>query len=222
MAYTTIAPATPQLRRVPASTFISRDSGHARWDIPERQQPRGFRQKSIEHKFLTPVFGTAQPLRGLSGAIRRYAYTFSEGRVAHWILLMVGDRVDLLESRLEAIRSGRPDNPITETGVLREFKDRAYRDQRKSLIAAQLGSSTASSAERGLHPDGTASASLRCCSVTRHSRTSNDLNSGIVCLTAADARGHCGYSLLQPGAVSAIGDPERVQPEPGHRGMHRH
>jgi hypothetical protein len=125
MAYTTIAPATPQLRRVPASTFISRDSGHARWDIPERQQPRGFRQKSIEHKFLTPVFGTAQPLRGLSGAIRRYAYTFSEGRVAHWILLMVGDRVDLLESRLEAIRSGRPDNPITETGVLREFKDRA-------------------------------------------------------------------------------------------------
>jgi hypothetical protein len=99
----------------------------AHWDFPERQQPIGFREKSTEHKFLTPVFGTAQPLRGLSGAIRRYAYTFSEGRTAHWLLLIAGDRVDVLEGRVGALLSGRPDNPITETGVMREFKDHAYR-----------------------------------------------------------------------------------------------
>ena len=99
----------------------------AHWDFPERQVPRGFREKSTEHKFLTPVFGTAQPLRGVSGAIRRYAYTLSEGRTAHWLLLVVGDRVDILESRLAAILSGRPDKPITETGVLSEFKNHAYR-----------------------------------------------------------------------------------------------
>jgi hypothetical protein len=97
------------------------------WDFPERQQPRGFREKSTEHKFLTPVFGTAQPLHGLSGAIRRYAYTFSEARTAHWLLLMAGDRVDVLESRVAALLSGRPDNAIAETGVLREFKNHAYR-----------------------------------------------------------------------------------------------
>jgi hypothetical protein len=102
------------------------DTG-AHWDFPERQRPRGFREKSTEHKFLTPVFGTAQPLRGLSGAIRRYAYTFSEGRTAHWLLLIAGDRVDVLESRITALLGGRPDNPVTETGVLREFKGRAYR-----------------------------------------------------------------------------------------------
>jgi hypothetical protein len=102
------------------------DTG-AHWDFPERQQPRGPREKSTEHKFLTPVFGTAQPLRGLSGAIRRYAYTFSEGRTAHWVLLIAGDRVDVLESRITALLQGRPDNPITETGVLREFKGSAYR-----------------------------------------------------------------------------------------------
>ena len=73
------------------------------------------------------MFGTAQPLRGLSGAIRRYAYTFSEGQTAHWLLLMAGDRVDVLESRVSAVLSGRPDNVIAETGVLREFKDQAYR-----------------------------------------------------------------------------------------------
>ena len=38
--------------------------------------------------FVTPVFGTAQPLRGVSGAIRRYDYTFSEGRTADWLPLV--------------------------------------------------------------------------------------------------------------------------------------
>ena len=99
----------------------------AHWDFPERQVPRGFRERSTEHKFLTPVFGTGQPLKGLSGAIRRYAYTFSEGQTAHWLLLIAGDRVDVLESRVSALMAGRPDNVITETGVLREFKGGAFR-----------------------------------------------------------------------------------------------
>ena len=102
------------------------DTG-AHWEFPERQQPRGPREKSTEHKFLTPVFGTAQPLHGLSGVVRRYAYTFSEGQTAHWLLLMAGDRVDVLESRITALLQGRPDNPVTETGVLREFRGNAYR-----------------------------------------------------------------------------------------------
>ncbi len=80
---------------------VFEDTG-AHWDFPERQQPDGFRERSTEHKFLTPVFGTAQPLRGLSGAIRRYAYKFSEGQTTHWLMLMAGDRVDFLEGRLEA------------------------------------------------------------------------------------------------------------------------
>jgi hypothetical protein len=102
------------------------DTG-AHWEFPERQPETFAREKSTEHKFVTPVFGTAQPLRGISGKIRRYAYTMSEGRSAHWLLLMLGDRVDVLEGRVEALRRGRPDNPITETGVLREFKNGAYR-----------------------------------------------------------------------------------------------
>jgi len=99
----------------------------AHWEFPERQPERMPREKSTEHKFLTPVFGTAQPLRGLSGAIRRFAYTFSEGQTAHWLLLMAGDRVDVLEGRVSAALTGRPDNVISETGVIREFKDGAYR-----------------------------------------------------------------------------------------------
>jgi len=99
----------------------------AHWDFPERQPEHWPREKSTEHQFVTPVFGTAQPLRGISGAIRRYAYTFSEGRTAHWLLLIAGDRVDVMESRIEALMNLQPDNPITETGVLAEFKRSAFR-----------------------------------------------------------------------------------------------
>lgn len=99
----------------------------AHWEFPPRQPELTPRERSTEHKFLTPVFGTAQPLRGLSGLIRRYAYTFSEGQTAHWMLLIAGDRVDVLESRVTALLQGRPDNVIAETGVLSEFKNQAYR-----------------------------------------------------------------------------------------------
>ena len=98
----------------------------AHWDFPERQPETFPREKSTEHRFLTPVFGTAQPLKGLSGMIKRHAYTYSEGRLAHWMLLMIGDRVDVLESRIGTALRGRPDNVISETGVLSEFKNGAF------------------------------------------------------------------------------------------------
>jgi hypothetical protein len=97
------------------------DTG-AHWDFPERQPGAEGRERSVEHAFVTPVFGTAQPLHGLSGAIRRLAYRrFSEGRLAHWLLLIAGDRVDAWESHLASLVRGRPDNPVTETGVRAEL-----------------------------------------------------------------------------------------------------
>ena len=97
----------------------------AHWDFPERQPETWPRERSIEHKFLTPVFGTSAPPRGLSGAIRKYAYRrFSEGRAAHWLLLIAADRVDAQESHLRSFLTLRPDNPITQTGVLAELRNR--------------------------------------------------------------------------------------------------
>jgi hypothetical protein len=49
---------------------------------------------------LTPVFGTAQPPRGLSGLIRRAGYRVPEHKAGRWLLLMLGDRVDVWEGRL--------------------------------------------------------------------------------------------------------------------------
>jgi hypothetical protein len=111
----TSRPAYPKLKFDPASTG-------AHWDSPERQPELEPRERSTEHRFLTPVFGTSVPLRGLSGVIRRYAYTISEGPLRHWLLLMLADRVDVLESRGEALAQGRPDNPLTESGIAAEWK----------------------------------------------------------------------------------------------------
>jgi hypothetical protein len=106
---------------VPRERFDPTFSG-AHWEFPDRQPEKWPRERSIEHKFLTPVFGTACPPKGLSGVIRRYSYRkYSEGRAAHWLLLLAADRVDTVESTLRSFATRHPDNPITETGVLSEF-----------------------------------------------------------------------------------------------------
>ncbi|MEU7971834.1 hypothetical protein AB0B48_07310 [Micromonospora sp. NPDC049089] len=106
---------------VPQERFDPTLNG-AHWEFPERQPEKWPRERSIEHKFLTPVFGTSCPPRGLSGVIRRYSYRrYSEGRAAHWLLLLAADRVDAVEGALASFLTRHPDNPITETGVLSEF-----------------------------------------------------------------------------------------------------
>jgi len=108
-------PSVPKLK-------FQEDLTGAHWEFPERQPEKWPRERSIEHRFLPPVFGTACPPRGLSGVIRRYSYAkYSEGRAAHWLLLMAADRVDAWENHLRSFLTLRPDNPITETGVRSEF-----------------------------------------------------------------------------------------------------
>ena len=94
----------------------------AHWEFPERQQETWPRERSIEHAFVTPVFGTSCPPKGLSGVIRKLAYRrYSEARAAHWLLLLGADRVDALEHHLRSFVSLRPDNPITQTGIRSEL-----------------------------------------------------------------------------------------------------
>ncbi|WP_432485551.1 hypothetical protein [Kineococcus esterisolvens] len=107
------------------------DLNGAHWEFPERQPERFPRERSIEHAFLTPVFGTAAPLKGVSGAVRRHAYRrYGEGRTVHWLLLVAADRVDSLEETLKSFASRHPDDPVTETGVLAEPAHHPLRSRR--------------------------------------------------------------------------------------------
>jgi hypothetical protein len=53
--------------------------------------------------------------------MRRFAYKFSEGRAAHWLILLYADRVDAAEHHIRSLATLRPDNPITETGIKAEW-----------------------------------------------------------------------------------------------------
>lgn len=107
-------PAFPQELPVPADTG-------AHWDFPDRQSADGFRERSIEHEFLPPVFGTSVPLRGVSGVVRRFAYArFSEARAAHWLLLLAADRIDAGEQHLRSVATFHADNPLVGTGLRSE------------------------------------------------------------------------------------------------------
>jgi hypothetical protein len=131
-------PSVPRERFAPGSTG-------AHWDFPERQPETWPRERSIEHKFLTPVFGTSCPPKGLSGALRKVAYArYSEGRAAHWLLLLAADRVDAVESHLRSFATLQPDNPITETGVLSEFSRRG--------LSSRLGKGRADVKHQALDP----------------------------------------------------------------------
>ncbi|MDP8938239.1 MAG: hypothetical protein M3O23_11020 [Actinomycetota bacterium] len=129
---------------VPREQFDPDLSG-AHWDFPERQPEKWPRERSIEHKFLTPVFGTSCPPRGLSGRMRKYAYReFSEARAAHWLILVAADRVDAFGSHLRSFGTMRPDNPITETGVVSEFS--------RHGIASRVGKKRADLVHQPLDP----------------------------------------------------------------------
>lgn len=53
--------------------------------------------RRMELSEFTPVFGTAQPPRGLSGLLRRAAYRIPEHKARRWLLLLGADRADVLE-----------------------------------------------------------------------------------------------------------------------------
>ena len=70
----------------------------AHWLEPE-QQVATQRPLVGQGLSLTPVFSSAVPVRGVSGALRRLAYRVPDYRARRWLLLMVADRVDALEHR---------------------------------------------------------------------------------------------------------------------------
>lgn len=118
------------------------DTG-AHWDVPEHQHHRVTVFQSIERPNCTHVFGTSAPPRGLSGLIRRYAYTFGEGIKSRWILLMLADRVDVVEGVLEDLSHGKVPNPVAEMGLKAEWKYNRAATVKKLVVGAAVAGGVA-------------------------------------------------------------------------------
>ena len=55
------------------------------------------------NKEWPPVFGTTCPPKGLSGLIRKWAASYPDHKPQHWLLKLLGDRVDSAEHRFKKL-----------------------------------------------------------------------------------------------------------------------
>lgn len=94
--------------------------------------------RSSEHARLTPVFGTARPPSGVSGRIRDLACRYSEGRLSHWMLVMLADRVDVLEGLRSDLARGQVPDLVRETGLATEWRYNRPAVIRKAVIAGLI------------------------------------------------------------------------------------
>jgi hypothetical protein len=90
--------------------------------------------KSTEHGQMPPVFGTSCPPRGISGALRDFAYHFSEGRLMRWLTLMLADRVNVVEALVGDLAHGHVANIPREMGLRSELKYNRAAFTRKTVM----------------------------------------------------------------------------------------
>ena len=82
----------------------------------------------------------------MSGVIRRFSYArYGEGQAAHWLLLMLADRVDAVDEHVTFFAILRPDDPITQTGITAEFTNHG--------LSSRVGRKRTDLAHEPLDPD---------------------------------------------------------------------
>ena len=124
-------PAVP-MERMPAR-FIHPHEGK----LP--QQPENVEiLVSTERPGITPIFGTAQPPKGLSGMIRRVAYNWSENDLRRWLLLLAADRVNVVEGIGEDLVHGKVPNVLAEMGIKAEWEHNRAGLVKKAVIAGAV------------------------------------------------------------------------------------
>ncbi len=92
------------------------------WERPTQQPITVEVLHSNERPNVTSVFGTSTPPSGLSGAIRRLAFRYSESSYGHWLPLMLADRVSVAEGFLSDLKHGHVPNIFAERGWKAEWR----------------------------------------------------------------------------------------------------
>ena len=116
------------------------DGEHAgySWERPPQQPATVEVLHSIERSDLTTAFGTSTPPSGPSGAIRRFAFRYSESSYGHWLPLMLADRVGVAEGILEDLNQGRVPNVFAERGLRAEWEHNRPALLQRALVRGVL------------------------------------------------------------------------------------
>ena len=124
-------PAVPMERTPPR--FINIPDGDP---VPQGQHVEVL--VSTERPGRTPLFGSAQPPSGLSGAIRRLAFKSTENDLRHWLLLLLADRVNVVEGIGDDLAKGKVPNILAEMGIKSELKHNPAGLVKKVAIGAAV------------------------------------------------------------------------------------
>ena len=108
---------------------------------PPSQQPQNMEVfVSPERPSITPLFGTSAPPKGLSGRLRRLAYKMTENDIRHFMLLLLADRVDMVEGIGEDLMNGHVPNVLGEMGLKAEWQhNRAGLVRKAAVVTAVAG-----------------------------------------------------------------------------------
>ena len=106
----------------PMKKYTGDDHKRLNYERPPMQPESVEILKSTERPNITAVFGTSTPPSGVSGAIRRYAFGFSEGEWGHWLSLLLADRVNVVEGIVDDLKHGIVPNIFAEKGWKAEWK----------------------------------------------------------------------------------------------------
>jgi len=108
------------------------------WARPSQQIATVEVLQSNERPGLSAVFGTPLPPRGLSGVLRRIAFRFSESNGAHWVILILADRINVMEGLIEDLRRGHIPNIPGEMGMRSELRHNPVGFTLKAGLAAAI------------------------------------------------------------------------------------
>jgi hypothetical protein len=106
----------------PIKHYNGADHERLNYEKPVQQPVTVEVLQSIERPGLSRVFGTSTPPQGVSGAIRRYAFRYSESTYAHWVPLVMADRIGVVEGIVDDLKHGIVPNIFAEKGWKAEWK----------------------------------------------------------------------------------------------------
>lgn len=105
---------------------------------PSQQPERMEIFVSPERPHITPLFGTSAPPKGMSGMLRRLAYKMTENDIRHFMLLLLADRINVVEGIGEDLMRGHVPNILGEMGIKAEWEHNRVGLARKAAVATAV------------------------------------------------------------------------------------
>jgi hypothetical protein len=122
----------------PMKKYTGDDHNRSNWERPPLQPVNMEVLHSIERPNVSAVFGATLPPSGLSGAVRRFAFKFSESEYGHWLNLLLADRINMIEGIIDDLKHGHIPNIFAERGMKADWKYNRKEVIRNIVIAAAV------------------------------------------------------------------------------------